>query len=122
MFTRESRSEKRQAIHDRVRRRVRGSAERPRLVFFRSANHVYAQLIDDDSGRTLASASTLAKSLQGKVPRKGNLAAAKAVGETIAALALEKRIENVVFDRGGHLYHGAAKALADAARAKGLKF
>ena len=122
MFRRESKRERRRAIHDRIRSRLRGTAERPRIAFFKSASHVYAQLIDDEAGRTLLSASTLATSLKGKVPRKGNVAAAKAVGEALAELALARKIGSVVFDRGGFLYHGAAKAFADAARAKGLKF
>ena len=122
MFNRESRSERRGSIHQRIRARIRGTAERPRLTFFRSGSHIYAQIVDDETGRTLCAASTLSKSLQGKVPRKGNVAAAKAVGEAIAEFAREKKIENVVFDRGGFLYHGSVKALADAARAKGLKF
>ena len=122
MFDRQSRKDRRQAIHHRVRSGVRGTAERPRLAFFKSASHVYAQVIDDDAGSTLVEASTVSKSLRGKVPRKGNLAAAKAVGEAVAEAALAKKIDKVVFDRGGFLYHGAVKALADGARAKGLKF
>ena len=118
----ESKKLRRSAIHQRIRSRLRGTAERPRLSFYKSSAHVYAQLIDDDSGRTLAAASTVSKSLKGKVPRKANMAAAKAIGEAIAAAALARKIEIVVFDRGGFLYHGAVKALADAARAKGLKF
>lgn len=116
------RKESRKAVHARVRRKVRGSAERPRLSFFKSSLHVYGQLIDDDAGRTLVAASTLSKSLRGKVPKSGNVAAAKAIGERIAEMALAKNITQAVFDRGGFLYHGAAKAFAEAARAKGLKF
>jgi large subunit ribosomal protein L18 len=122
MFQRESRKDRRVAIHARIRHKIRGTAERPRLAFYKSENHVYAQIIDDEAGRTLASASTVSKSLKGKVQRKGNVAAAKAIGEAIAAAALDCKIDRVVFDRGGLLYHGAVKALADAARAKGLKF
>ena len=122
MRNRLDRKSNRRAVHERIRDKVRGTAARPRLAFYKSASHVYAQVIDDDSGRTLVAASTLSKSLQGKAPRKGNLAAAKAVGEAVAAAALEKSIDKVVFDRGGYLYHGAVKALADAARARGLKF
>lgn len=122
MRTSNDKKGKRRAVHDRIRETVRGTAERPRLAIFRSAGHIYAQVIDDDKGHTLVAASTLSKTLQGRVPRKGNVAAAKAVGEAIADLALQSKIEKVVFDRGGFLYHGAVKALADAARAKGLKF
>jgi large subunit ribosomal protein L18 len=122
MFNRESRKIRRKAIHGRIRLKLAGTAERPRLAFFKSANHVYAQIIDDQAGRTLVSASTLSKTLRGKVPKSGSVAAAKAIGEAIAELAREKKIENVVFDRSGFLYQGAAKALADAARSKGLKF
>ena len=92
------------------------------MAFFKSSRHVYGQLIDDATGHTLVSASTLAKSLKGKVPRSANVAAAKAVGATLAELALAKDITGVVFDRGGFLYHGAVKAFAEAAREKGLKF
>jgi large subunit ribosomal protein L18 len=122
MFNRTSQSERRHAIHDRVRSKVRGTAERPRLAFYKSDRHVYAQLIDDEAGRTLVSASTVAKALRGRVPKSGNVAAAKAVGEALAELALSKNIDRAVFDRGGFLYRGAAKALAEAARSKGLKF
>lgn len=122
MFKPNDRKNRRNAIHERIRRRLSGTAERPRLAFHKSLNHLYVQLIDDEQGRTLASASTLSKALRGKVPARSNVAAAKAIGEAIAEIAKEKRIEQVVFDRGGHLFHGVAKAVADAARAKGLKF
>jgi len=101
----------------RVRRRVRGSESRPRLCVFRSNKHIYAQVISDESGRTLAAASSL--KLEGK---SGNRAAAKAVGETIARLCQQANITEVVFDRNGFLYHGRVQELADAARAAGLKF
>src|SRR5436190_8251991 len=104
MFNRESRKLRRKAIHSRIRSKVAGTAERPRLAFFKSANHVYAQLIDDEKGHTLASASTRSKSLRGKVPKGGSVAAAKAIGEAIAELAREHKIEAVVFDRSGFLY------------------
>ena len=107
-------------IHTRIRRKVKGSAERPRLCVYRSLNHIYAQVIDDRLGRTLASASTAEKSGPTKVG--GNVAAAKAVGELVAKRALDKGVKAVVFDRGGYLYHGRVKALADAARAAGLEF
>jgi large subunit ribosomal protein L18 len=122
MFNRESRRTRRQTAHARIRTRVHGTAERPRLAVFKSGRHVYVQLIDDDRGQTLASASTVAKATRGDIPTKGNIAAAKAVGEAIADVALKQSITNVVFDRGGFVYHGAVKALAEAARAKGLKF
>ena len=117
---RSTRSYKRKAIHRRVRKKVAGTAARPRLAFYRSARHVYAQLVDDEAGHTLASASTAGKAA--KAPKGANIVSAKAVGELIAAAAASKNIEVVVFDRGGFLYHGAVKAFADAARAKGLKF
>jgi large subunit ribosomal protein L18 len=106
--------------HARVRARVEGSAERPRLCVFRSLKHLYATVIDDRDGRTIACASTL-ELREAKQPT-GNIAAAKQVGTTIAARLKEKGMEKVVFDRGGYLYHGRVKAVADAARAAGLKF
>jgi large subunit ribosomal protein L18 len=108
----------RTAIHQRIRRKVKGSNERPRLAIYRSLNHIYAQVIDDINGATLVSASTTEKDLRGS--SGGNLDAAKRVGQTIAERALAKGIEQVVFDRGGYLYHGRIKALTDAARAAGL--
>lgn len=107
---------KRQA---RVRRKVRGTSDRPRLSVFRSAQHIYAQVINDIDGTTLVAASTLDKSLDLNV--KGNVAAAKAVGTAVAEKALQKNITNVVFDRNGFLYQGRVQALADAAREAGLK-
>ena len=106
------------AIHSRIRRKVKGDTERPRLAIYRSLNHIYAQVIDDRLGQTLVSASTTEKDLRGN--SGGNLDAAKRVGQTIAERALAKGIEQVVFDRGGYLYHGRVKALTDAARAAGL--
>lgn len=108
----------RTAIHSRIRRKVRGNTERPRLAIYRSLNHIYAQVIDDRLGKTLVSASTTEKDLRGT--SGGNLDAARRVGATIAERALAKGIEQVVFDRGGYLYHGRVKALTDAARAAGL--
>lgn len=122
MARQRSRKQSRAAVHGRIRRKVKGTAERPRVAFFKSARHVYAQLIDDDNGHTVVAASTVSKDLRGKVPASGNVAAAKALGEALAERALERKIEQVVFDRGGFLYHGAAKAFADAAREKGLRF
>ena len=117
-MARKDRAEVRRAVHTRIRRKVRGTAERPRLAIFRSLNHIYAQLVDDDSGQTLASASTVEKDLRGATG--GNIEAAERVGRAIAERALAKGIEQVVFDRGGFRYHGRVKALADAARAAGL--
>jgi len=113
-----SRAEVRTAIHSRIRRKVKGSTERPRLAIYRSLNHIYAQVIDDLHGQTLVSASSTEKDLRGNTG--GNLDAARRVGQTIAERALAKGIEQVVFDRGGYLYHGRVKALTDAARAAGL--
>lgn len=113
-----NRPEVRTAVHRRIRRKVRGTTERPRLAVYRSLNHIYAQVIDDEKARTLASASTTEKTLRAKTG--GNVDAAKRVGQAIAERALAAGIEQVVFDRGGYLYHGRVKALTDAARAAGL--
>src|SRR6476659_873720 len=113
-----NRAEVRTAIHHRIRRRVKGSTERPRLAIYRSSNHIYAQVIDDRKGQTLVSASTTEKDLRGNTG--GNVDAARRIGQAIAERALAKGIEQVVFDRGGYLYHGRVKALTDAARAAGL--
>lgn len=113
-----SRAVIRTAIHKRIRRKVRGSTERPRLAVYRSLNHIYAQVIDDYQGQTIVSASTTEKDLRGGTG--GNVDAARRVGKAIAERALAKGIEQVVFDRGGYLYHGRIKALTDAARAAGL--
>jgi len=108
--------------HRRVRKKVYGTSERPRLSVFRSTNHIYAQVIDDTQGVTVASASTLDPEVKTQVTTGGNTEAAKKVGEFVAKRAKEKGIDEVVFDRGGFLYHGRVKALADAAREAGLKF
>ena len=108
----------RTAIHQRIRRKVKGDSGRPRLAIYRSLNHIYAQVIDDWSGQTLVSASTTEKDLRGNTG--GNVDAARRVGKTIAERALSKGIEQVVFDRGGYLYHGRVRALTEAARAAGL--
>ena len=113
-----SRAEIREAIHRRIRSKVKGSGERPRLAVYRSLNHIYAQVVDDQIGKTIVSASTTEKDLRG--PTGGNIEAAQRIGKAIAERALEKGIESVVFDRGGYLYHGRIKALTDAARAAGL--
>jgi large subunit ribosomal protein L18 len=102
----------------RIRRKVKGDTQRPRLAIYRSLNHIYAQVIDDAQGQTLVSASTTEKDLRGNTG--GNLEAARRVGQVIAERAIAKGIEQVVFDRGGYLYHGRVKALTDAARAAGL--
>ena len=113
-----NRAEVRNAIHSRIRRKVKGSTERPRLAIYRSLNHIYAQVIDDRMGQTLVSASSTEKDL--RTGTGGNLDAARRIGQAIAERALAKGIEQVVFDRGGYLYHGRIKALTDAARAAGL--
>src|SRR5438094_71772 len=108
--------------HRRVRYKINGTAERPRLNVSRSLQHIYAQLIDDTTGRTLAAASTLDASLRGNLEKSGNVEAAKAVGKLIAERGKEKGVTSVVFDRGGYKYHGRVQALADAAREGGLQF
>ncbi len=113
-----NRAEVRSAIHSRIRRKVKGDTERPRLAIYRSLNHIYAQVIDDRLGKTLVSASTTEKDLRGT--SGGNLDAARRIGTAIAERAIAKGFEQVVFDRGGYLYHGRIKALTDAARAAGL--
>ena len=113
-----SRAVVREAIHRRIRRKVRGSGERPRLALYRSLNHIYAQVVDDQLGKTIVSASTTEKDLRGETG--GNIDAARRVGKAIAERALGKGIESVVFDRGGYLYHGRIKALTEAAREAGL--
>lgn len=113
-----SRAVIREAIHKRIRRKVRGSGERPRLALYRSLNHISAQVVDDLLGQTIVSASTTEKDLRGSTG--GNIEAARRIGKAIAERALEKGISSVVFDRGGYLYHGRIKALTEAAREAGL--
>jgi large subunit ribosomal protein L18 len=113
------RKDNRRVIHDRIRKKIHGTAERPRLAVHFSNRRVYAQVIDDETGHTLASASTMEKTLSAD---KANVATATKVGEAIAERAMLKNVSAVVFDRAGHKFHGKVKALADAARAKGLKF
>jgi large subunit ribosomal protein L18 len=120
MITKLDKNAVRKKRHARVRRKVFGTAERPRLNVFRSNKHIYAQVIDDVNAVTLVSASTLDKEFD--LESTGNVEAAKKVGELVAKRALEKGIKAVVFDRGGYLYHGRVKALADAAREAGLEF
>ena len=112
----------RQRVHQRIRKRVAGTAQRPRLAVHFSGKHVYAQVVDDDAGRTLVAASTTEQSLHGKNKSAANRATAEQIGKAIAERLLAKKLDKVVFDRGGFLYHGKVKALADAARAGGLKF
>lgn len=116
--------ERRERAHLRIRTRVRGTSERPRLSVYKSLKYIYAQLIDDDRGHTIAAASSADPEVRQQLDGKAasNKQAAKLVGETIAARAKEKGIEKVVFDRGGYVYHGNVKALADSAREKGLQF
>src|SRR6266496_5367088 len=109
-------------IHDRIRKRLTGSSARPRLAVFRSNKHIYAQVIDDSEGTTLTAASTLDADAKKDAKSGGNIAAAKAVGKLVAERAKAKGIEAVLFDRGGYIYHGRVKALAEAAREAGLKF
>ena len=118
MITQTQRNRIRKRIHARIRQKLSGTAERPRLNVYRSLNHLYAQVVDDQKGETLVAASSLAL----KLKTGGNVAAAKEIGKSIAEKAKEKGIKKVVFDRGGFLYHGRIKALADAAREAGLEF
>ena len=120
MANNKTRNQMRLKRHLRIRSSLIGTPSKPRLSVFRSSKHLYAQIIDDVNGVTLASASTMEK--DNKVANGGNIEAAKLVGELVAKRALDKKIENVVFDRSGYLYHGRVKALAESARAAGLKF
>ena len=112
----------RDRIHKRIRKKVTGTADRPRLCVHFSGKHVYAQVVDDDAGKTLIAAATTEKGVRGKSKTASNRASAEVIGKTIAERAKAKKIDNVVFDRGGFIYHGKVKALADAAREGGLKF
>nr|WP_330393416.1 50S ribosomal protein L18 [Anaeromicropila populeti] len=122
MVSKESRSEIRENKHRRIRNRFAGTAERPRLAVFRSNSHMYVQIIDDTAGNTLVSASTLQKEVKAEIEKTNDVAAAAYLGTVIAKKALEKGINTVVFDRGGFIYQGKIKALADAAREAGLQF
>ena len=122
MVSKKSRSEVRVNKHRKLRNRFSGTAERPRLAVFRSTNHMYAQIIDDTVGNTLVSASTLQKDVKAELEKTNNVEAAAYLGTVIAKKAIEKGITSVVFDRGGFIYHGKIKALADAAREAGLNF
>ena len=121
MLTKLGKNEKRGHVHTRIRKKLQGTAERPRLNVYRSLNHIYVQVIDDLNGKTLVSASTAEGKKEAR-NKGGNVASAKALGKTIADRAKEKGVTKVVFDRGGYIYHGRVKALADAAREAGLKF
>jgi large subunit ribosomal protein L18 len=124
MFNKVNRQESRTRKHERLRKKLFGTAERPRLAIYRSLKHFHVQIIDDVAGKTLLGVSTQDPSLKGtgKGVSKSNTEGAKAVGALVAKRALENKIENVVFDRGGYIYHGVVKALADSAREAGLKF
>ena len=122
MVSKKSRSEVRVNKHRKLRNRFSVTAERPRLAVFRSNNHMYAQIIDDTVGNTLVSASTLQKDVKAELEKTNNVEAAAYLGTVIAKKAIEKGITSVVFDRGGFIYHGKIKALADAAREAGLNF
>jgi large subunit ribosomal protein L18 len=120
-----TKEDRRDRIKHRIRKRVAGREERPRLTVFRSVTHMYVQVVDDASGKTIASASTVEAVVKGALPTKatgGNVAGAKAIGKTIAERLIEKGVKRVVFDRNGFLYHGRVKAVADAAREAGLEF
>jgi len=121
MLTKISKNQKRSLVHERIRKKMQGTAERPRLNVYRSLNHIYVQVIDDLNGITLVSAST-AEGKKEPSRTGGNVASAKAVGKIIAERAKAKGVTKVVFDRGGYIYHGRVKALADAAREAGLQF
>ena len=128
MIPQTQRNQNRKQVHTRIRRKLQGTAERPRLNVYRSLNHIYVQVIDDLNGVTLVSASTVegkkgpGGKTSGAKKTGGNVASAKAIGKAIAERAKEKGVKKVVFDRGGYLYHGRIKALADAAREAGLEF
>jgi len=120
-----TKEDRRDRIKYRIRKRVSGNEQRPRLTIFRSVSHMYVQVVDDTTGRTIASASTVEPAVKGVLPKKatgGNVEGAKAIGKTIAERLIEKGVKRVVFDRNGFLYHGRVKAVADAAREAGLEF
>ena len=122
MLAQLSKNDTRQRVHERIRRKMLGTSERPRLNIYRSLNHIYAQVIDDMKGETIVSASSVEGGGKGERKTGGNVASAKDVGKLVAQRAKEKGITKVIFDRGGYLYHGRIKALADAAREAGLQF
>ena len=120
MYSRKPRARSRGQVHRRIRKKIRGTANRPRLAVFRSLQHIYVQVIDDTAGQTLVSASSVEK--DGPIKKGGNVAAATEIGKLVGEKAVKAGIKQVVFDRGGHRYHGRVKALADAARKAGLEF
>jgi large subunit ribosomal protein L18 len=122
MITPIDRSSERRRIHKRIREKISGSLNRPRLCVYRSLKYMYVQIVDDSIGKTLVSASTAEKDVRGELKQGGNIEASKLLGKAIAQRAKAKGIEAVVFDRGGYLYHGRIKAVAEAARESGLKF
>jgi len=122
MIKKPSRKEVREKRHYRIRHHLSGTVAKPRLAVFRSNKHIYAQVIDDVAGNTLCAASTMEKAISSKLEKTWDMDAAKTVGEAVAKKALEKGITQVVFDRGGYIYHGKVQALADAAREAGLQF
>lgn len=122
MIGKKDKNETRQTRHFRIRKKLSGTAERPRLNIYRSLQNIYAQIINDETGETIVCASTMEKDVLGKLKSGGNIEAAKAVGKAVAQRALKKGIKQVVFDRGGYLYHGRVKDLAEAAREAGLEF
>ncbi len=122
MIKKSDKNKLRRKKHMRIRKKITGTPERPRLNVFKSSKNIYAQIIDDSKGVTLVSASTIDTALKGSVNNGGNIEAAKEVGKLIAQRAVEKGVKLIVFDRGGYVYHGRVKELADAARAEGLEF
>ncbi len=122
MVSKESRQKVREKKHSKIRNRFSGTASRPRLAVYRSNNHMYAQVIDDEAGNTLVAASTVEKDVKAQLQKTNDVEAAKVLGGIIAKRALDKGIETVVFDRGGYIYHGKVAALAEAAREAGLQF
>ena len=122
MIQKSNKNKDRLKKHLKIRRKINGTSARPRLNVFRSLNHIYAQIIDDSLGKTLVSASTIDPLIKDKIKNGGNKEAAKEVGKLISEKAIEKGIKQVIFDRGGYLYHGRVKELADAAREAGLEF
>jgi large subunit ribosomal protein L18 len=122
MITPMDRSKERRRIHKRIRSKISGNSSRPRLCVYRSLNNIYAQIVDDSQGKTLATASTVEKEIRKDLKHTGNIEASKLLGKKIAERAKAKGIETVVFDRGGYVYHGRVKAVAEAARESGLKF
>lgn len=122
MIRKPSRADSRLKRHYRIRNKISGTAQKPRLAVFRSNQHIYAQIIDDTVGNTIVSASTMETAIAEKLQKTSNVEAAKVVGDAVARKALDKGISTVIFDRGGYIYHGKIKALAEAAREAGLQF